>query len=225
MDVDSFRQVGAMCFAPRELADAYIKAGSDLRMCLIQLYISGRLDAATLSAIAHYHLQSGGCGVDDYAIKPELASKHASEHVRHLLAKEIVDPDFHYVDTPINDKKTSVRRMDSIPMKLAHEEINDHVVTLPRPTGDDPLELMRLPRVRHNPAVQRAFDAGLHWHDVRPIVSYWDGVRYTTRESLEGFYILDVRSGRRYLCWLVRREDLCTCGCRGWCTLYPLLLA
>ncbi|CAJ1390676.1 unnamed protein product, partial [Effrenium voratum] len=42
---------------------------------------------------------------------------------------------------------------------------------------------------------------------VRPIALYWDGVQYTNHDSFMG------------------SDEMCSCGCRGWCTLHPLLLA
>ena len=63
-----------------------------------------------------------------------------------------------------------------------------------------------------------------------PLGLYVDGVRYTSQigartDSLIGFWLLNLLSGKRHLLCFVRTSDMCKCGCRGWCTLYPILLA
>jgi hypothetical protein len=64
----------------------------------------------------------------------------------------------------------------------------------------------------------------LYWSRILPLALYWDGVKYTLKDSFLALYLTDYRTGRIYLLCLVRKDDMCKCGCRGWCTLYPIIL-
>ena len=39
-----------------------------------------------------------------------------------------------------------------------------------------------------------------------------------------GFFVHTIISNRRHLVALLRKSELCRCGCRGWCTVYPIML-
>jgi hypothetical protein len=55
-----------------------------------------------------------------------------------------------------------------------------------------------------------------------PLSLYIDGVPFTKHESFLGFWILNVASGVRRVVALLRKGDLCRCGCRGWCSIFPI---
>ena len=55
-----------------------------------------------------------------------------------------------------------------------------------------------------------------------PLAIYFDGVQYATRNSLIGFWCVNLVSGRRHLVCSIRKGSLCRCGCHGWCTLWPI---
>ncbi len=58
---------------------------------------------------------------------------------------------------------------------------------------------------------------------VHPIALYMDGVAFQRQDSVLGVWCYHLFSSRRHLIAVVRRSEMCNCGCRGWCTLYPLL--
>ena len=78
--------------------------------------------------------------------------------------------------------------------------------------------------IQNHPIVLKGIDRGIHWSRILPIALYTDGVKYTTRDSFIAFYITDYRTQQMSLVSLFRKADCCNCGCRGWCTLYPILL-
>ena len=89
-------------------------------------------------------------------------------------------------------------------MLLVHEVLAKEHGSKPNPDGADNLEVASLPAFAEHPVAVRAKASGLHWSKTLPISLYWDGVRYTTRENFEGFFIYDHRADRRHLCWLYR---------------------
>ena len=50
-----------------------------------------------------------------------------------------------------------------------------------------------------------------------------DGVRYSITDSVLGIWVMNWVTGRRHLWGLVRKRLVCRCGCKGWCTYWPIL--
>lgn len=79
---------------------------------------------------------------------------------------------------------------------------------------------------RHHPVVQAHQNAGKPLP--LPIGLYVDGVRYTSEigaktDNLLAFWLINLLTMKRHLIGFVRSSDICRCGCRGWCTLWPIL--
>ena len=53
-----------------------------------------------------------------------------------------------------------------------------------------------------------------------PLALYFDGVQFATRNSILGFWIVNLVSQRRHLVASLRKGSLCRCGCQGWCSLW-----
>ena len=132
-------------------------------------------------------------------------------------------PDLDFVETVSYDKVTCIRGKFDVPMQYAHKKINEICRDQPLEAGDDPFAAA-LPDFAEHPVRLQALADGIHWSKIRPVAVYFDGVRYTKNENFEGFFFHDLRSNTRHLSYIVLRSDFCKCGCRGWCTLYPLLL-
>ena len=57
---------------------------------------------------------------------------------------------------------------------------------------------------------------------VVPIALYLDGVQYSNVDSVIGFWVINLTTGARQLLVALRKRLLCRCGCRGYCTMYPV---
>ena len=57
---------------------------------------------------------------------------------------------------------------------------------------------------------------------VRPLGLFVDGLPYSKVDSAIGVWIIDIVSGTRFLVAVIRKALICTCGCRGWCTLWEV---
>ena len=51
------------------------------------------------------------------------------------------------------------------------------------------------------------------------------GYKYTTRDNCFVLTIRCLRTMIEEVSFFIRTQDFCQCGCKGYCTLYPLLLA
>ena len=58
---------------------------------------------------------------------------------------------------------------------------------------------------------------------VLPLSLYFDGPPYTKNDGFLGFFVYNHISNLRHLCVLLRKSDLCRCGCKGWCTLFVVM--
>jgi hypothetical protein len=58
---------------------------------------------------------------------------------------------------------------------------------------------------------------------VHPYAIYVDGAPFTKNDGFVGFFIYLLATGTRHLSILLRKSNMCRCGCRGWCTIFVAL--
>ena len=66
-----------------------------------------------------------------------------------------------------------------------------------------------------------ALARGVHRDRIRLCGIYMDAAGFTKEESVEEVFVSDVATGRRGLTCILRKAEMCNCGCRGWCTVWP----
>ena len=75
----------------------------------------------------------------------------------------------------------------------------------------------------HHPVVATALRAGIRGYNIVMIYLYWDGVQYNKKDTFLGIFMKNILTGKATLLCVLRKEDVCKCGCRGWCSQYPIL--
>ncbi|CAK9051241.1 Uncharacterized protein SCF082_LOCUS28143 [Durusdinium trenchii] len=169
-------------------------------------------EVATLS---HFITRAGGVGLEDLALPPSTASKNGHAHVRSKAGKIYPEVDLDYVTCPMFVKRDACRSSESIPIFLPSKAFQTFLTTEMlenHPKKDVARVLGGLDSYDAHPVVEAAKHEGFK-NLVRPVALYWDGVAYTKNDSFFAFYVTDILSS----------EEMCQCGCRGWCTLFPLL--
>jgi hypothetical protein len=59
---------------------------------------------------------------------------------------------------------------------------------------------------------------------VIPLAFYLDGAQYTKGgASVLIFVVCNLVSGARHLVAVLKKKDMCKCGCRGWCSVRPIM--
>lgn len=53
-----------------------------------------------------------------------------------------------------------------------------------------------------------------------PLALYADGVPFLKRDSAIGFWFENLATGRRVLALVLRKRQMCRCGCKQWCSLF-----
>ena len=55
---------------------------------------------------------------------------------------------------------------------------------------------------------------------VAPFALYIDGVPYSHTDSVIGWWLICILTGKRWCLGALRKRFTCKCGCRGWCTYH-----
>ena len=125
----------------------------------------------------------------------------------------------YHVGVPGLQKFDTSRTTHSMPVQCPHECIDREFRDQPRLLQE--VERMKdqglfPPNFYKHPAVQGTRST------VVPLELYLDGISFTRNDGILGVFFYSVLTKRRFLFAAVRRSFPCKCGCKGWCTLFPL---
>ncbi|CAE7212809.1 unnamed protein product [Symbiodinium sp. CCMP2592] len=208
--------------------------GQKFRKFLLEKYSSGSMTAADTCTLAYLHTESGGRGAEDLGLDPEIATKHGAGHLRYHLGKHYEKPYVEYVAVPMVCKKSIGRVSVQHPTRVASDMLRRELLSLrllgEGANADTEFVTAHLDADREylglyegHPVAQKAFAEGFRREHVVPVSVYFDGVQYSKNENFLGFYMTNLRTRKQQLVWLLRLSELCSCGCRGWCSVFPLL--
>ena len=82
--------------APSEVVDRRIAAGRQLKLLLMERYLSGKFTAEDVTSIAWWHTESGGTGLEDYALPVSRQTGHAAK-IDAAIAAEWPPPELYKV--------------------------------------------------------------------------------------------------------------------------------
>ncbi|CAE7198914.1 unnamed protein product [Symbiodinium sp. CCMP2592] len=179
--------------------------GQKFRKFLRERYSSGSMTAADTCTLAYLHTESGGRGAEDLGLDPE-----------YHLGKHYEKPYVEYVAVPMVCKKSIGRVSVQHPTRVASDMLRRKLLSLrllgEGANADTKFVTAHLDADREylglyegHPVAQKAFAEGFRREHVVPVSVYFDGVQYSKNENFLGL------------------SELCSCGCRGWCSVFPLL--
>ena len=190
--------------------------GKQLRRYLLSEYKVARLTAEQVCTLAWFGTRAGAKGVADLAMAP-----HRRDQARHLdRVLEVRSKDsFYMVQLPMWDKKKQQRYLEDFPMALPHEAFPREFAL--DPDAYDPVIGQEKGRLsdsffKHEVYLQKQAKAC-------PVGYFSDAVPHTNRDSFIAFYWSSIISGKRHLICSLRKQDLCQCGCKGYCTLHLVM--
>ena len=205
-------------------------AASNLLEALLSLYGLCKLSAKDLCILTYYAalaFASSDVDFDMYAYPPGKPGARYQEH----LDKVLPGPGPLYtVDVPMWDRGGSrvVKQtlVSYLPERLRAEVDGDSGLrsALDSGPGDVPSEMQPACYTEHT-MVQEARALGKRLP--LPLAVYLDGVAFTSvmagrSDTVLGIWVICLATFKRHLFAAVRSLDHCRCGCRGWCTLFPL---
>lgn len=196
---------------------------------MLYLYGITKITAADLCILCYYGMQAGayGEGFELYGLPPNLDSGRYQKHLDAVLPPTAPSTGYYPLTIPCRDK-SGIRREMLVPMVPVHETIAAECTVTPEVkrdfdywvrTTDWGGRYAEHPRVRDRPAGSPL---------PLPLAVYLDGVQYSLQNtaghtrSLLLISVYNLVSLKRHVCVCLRKIDLCACGCRGWCSLWPV---
>ena len=218
---------GASGWRVAEQAEQALKqrqAGAALHRHLLELFAHKKISAKDFAVAMHLCHESGvkGALFEPYGLSPGQPSD--GHYQRHLdLVIKPHEP-LYMVSTPCVARRVGHRTCMEMPTNPLHECLWSEL-------QQDPEILIRAADTTWpscfyaNPIVAHAQRE--HRPLPLPIILYMDGVRYSSiiagrADSILGVWAYNAVTFRRHLLFSLRMADCCRCGCKGWCSLFPL---
>lgn len=214
-------------------SEAARNAGHSLLHYLLQLYSTCKLSATDLTTVCFYLDKGGfpGGAFDRYAVDPTSAGTGNPQ--RHLDRVIPIGGELMVVALPSQYNSSSDRGLMDTPIRCLWTSIEDEMADNPSirqfldsdPEGRQPSCLDTAAYAEH-PAVLEAARCGRP--RPLPLALYADGVTFVNscsgrNESCLGLWIENCISRSKHFMVGVRSGDLCSCGCRGHCTIAPII--
>ena len=189
---------------------------------LVQYKDKGYMRAKQACILAYWATRAGAIGdAKLLAYPPGRQSGKYSTHYDTVLASSPSAELFYSVDVPTllrTDASTETHSLPTVPPHCALQEEMQQMNTagLAQAVREN-----RFGRVYEDDPVVMAAAPG---EIVLPFAIYIDGVSFQTRDSIVGFWVQNLFTNVRHLVAVLRLSEMCGCGCRGWCSIYPILL-
>ena len=193
---------------------------------IVQLKSDNVLSAKQASILAYWAHRAGVGGiVAKLAFEPSEGKPtgHYSRHWDSATASRAEDEHYLTIDVPLSRRADCSRTLAKIPVSPPFLGIAEEVSTTPDmgeqlkraiSKGILPASYVRHPVVTSNE----------HQEPVYPLALYCDGVAFSRTDSVLGFFTYCIITGVRHLVCTLRKSELCKCGCRGWCSIHPVLM-
>jgi hypothetical protein len=198
-------------------------AAEEFGAMLVDLKLQNVLSARQCCVLAFWASRAGAKGVAaQLCMRPDQQSGAYSRHFDGVVGCSPHNKDYYFVNVGRRLRHESIRRFDAIAVLPPHEILAQDV-------AGSPDAFDALTRARRDGVLPRVYD--LHpWvqeapvgEPVLPICVYLDGVSYSRTDTVLGVFVYFMLSGCRHLIATIRKSEYCSCGCKGWCSIRPLL--
>ena len=202
-------------------APTRIEATVEFVDMLVHLYLSGSMAAKSLAILCHWAHHAGvGGSAASLAMPPGRQTGKYKKHVDSALGLDARDAAFYEIDVPGHSKHDVGRIIHKMRAQPPHEVLHAEIVSNPElheRLSQATTEEVWAPVYHDHPVV-----AAAGANEVFPVAVYLDGVPYTKQDSFLGVYCYNLVSGKRHLTAILRKRLMCRCGCKGWCSMWPL---
>ena len=187
---------------------------------MLDKHWEGRWSAEEICIVAYYVKWMGAKGTLAKLAKApgDPSTGHYNEKLKTVTGLE--DGDYEVVEVPGCDPvRPSSRAKVKVAMHHPHDSVNEECVRNPmlKQQLADLVARRALPKLYLDNPV--AIASG---YTAQPIVVYVDGVPTTRRDGVLAFWCYILHSDERRLICSIRKRRLCRCGCRGWCSIWPI---
>lgn len=186
----------------------------------LELYWARTLNATQFCNAMFLASQAGIMEAKPYAV--ELGKRHCQEKLDKILGSTKEAKEIYEVFIAGTSKHDLSRTIHMVPCFCAHELWAEHVKSVMVRDAIETYvrESPMTPAYENHPLVKDAAGTG---EIIAPIAVYIDGVSYSITDSVIGFWIVCQATKKRFLAGILRKKNMCACGCRGWCSIYMML--
>ena len=192
------------------------EASQELADVLTELKFQNRLSATGVCLISWYGKIAGLQGAATrFAFRPHAPSGHYNRRFKAVLKLDEEVAGSYDLDVPGHDKYSIDRRTHVIPAMPGHESLSAELdggpglnTRLRRACSDKEWS----DACFNHPVVRSAPVGAQVW----PLALYLDGVPFTKRDGLTGWWAYNLVSERRNLLVALRKSQRCQCGCLSW---------
>ena len=204
------------------------QAAHDFVEVLTDLYFSSTISAKTLCVLCHY-AQTAGIKherLHAYAFAPttrtgkDTESGNFQKHLNVFMGLYEAKRNLHNLRVPGSSRLDLGRGIVDMPVRAPHEVVEQEVQADPQLVYKTQELVMgdQLPPSYHNhPVVVGSPEPPI------PYALYSDAVPYSKVDSAIGFWLCNIVTGSRHIVAIMRKAQLCKCGCKGWCSFWPVL--
>ena len=203
-----------------ENQNAELSAGMEFVSYLLKLLFQSVLSAHVFCIIMFLAGKAGIREAVEWGLPPGKSTGNYAKKVRTKLGwSGSGKKKFLFMQVPSQGKHAIERNITTVAVIPGHEQLVEDVegIEASKSILAEKKRASDLPLCyTEHPIVQGAQPGEL----VIPIGVYLDGVPYSQTDSVIGMWLINLLDQRRYLMALVRKRNLCMCGCRGWCSFY-----
>lgn len=188
---------------------------------LLGLYMASSISALHFCTICYWAGKAGVAVASEYGLSLGKPSGHYQRHLNDALGFSAARQTKYNLTFPGKKRGEMARTPITIPCRPAHEVAHDRV-------KNDPSASTRLMEAIDNrdlpesyfqhPLVRTSADLIMPWG------LYMDSVPYSLTDSVLGCWLINLVTGSRDLICLVRKQLVCACSCKGWCSYHALLI-
>ena len=158
----------------------------------------------------------------DIALNPGASTGHFQRHLDTIFPPREILKNQYTIKVPGFDKYKNGRTTIEVPVLPPHEVLHEELGN----ARDVEMSFRQSVREGKMPTsytqhriVMRARDGETVW----PLAVYLDGVPFQKRDGLLAIYVFCLPTGVRHLCAVIRKSEMCRCGCLGWCSIWELM--
>ena len=160
--------------------------------------------------------------VAKYGMRPGRQTGHYSRFVKSKLGIHTRSTEHYSLDVPAVLKHDFSRTSHVLQVRPLHEIVHSWATrdtTLRESLNRAVTDRTVPPNYYTNPIVIASEPTALPV----PVSIYIDAVPYTLTDSVVAIWVQNLISQQRSVIALIRKRIACRCGCRNWCTFYPVL--
>ena len=198
--------------------------GTEFYDMIVGMYMKGQVSAKQLCTLCWWATKAGLRGpACELGMKPvaddglQRGEGRYQKHLDTLLGFKDSDEKLYHVGYQGHSKYDAARSRHTLPTIPPHEAIADEVSATPDLIDE---HARSVATCDWPPAYTDHVVVSSTTATVLPLAVYIDGVPYSRTDSVLGFWVENMASGARHLCVLLRKRNMCKCGCKGWCTLF-----